>query len=149
MTGAEFAVYHDPTPGDNVCSATDVVGTPIKTGAITTGNTLTIKGLQTSDFYNNASQTDLIKYCLVETKAPEGYNLNAEAIQFTILVPATATQLAFTPVDVFNELKNLGNNLPLTGGAGVAAFSTLGLLLVGGGLTYYVVTSRRRREQDI
>ena len=152
MAGAEFAVYIDPTPL-TACTTDDVSGTPVKTGVIptTTGvdNTLTIKGLQTSDFYNNATQTALIQYCLVETKAPEGYNLNAEAIQFTILVPATTTALATTALDVFNELKNLGNNLPLTGGAGVAAFSTLGLLLVGGGMAYYVVTSRRRREQDI
>ena len=157
MAGAEFAVYIDPTPTTG-CTADDVIGTPVKTGVIptTTGvdNTLTIKGLQTSDFYNNtqytAEQSDMfIKYCLVETKAPEGYNLNAEAIQFTILVPATVTNLASTALTVYNELKNLGNNLPLTGGAGVAAFSTLGLLLVGGGMAYYVVTSRRRREQDI
>ena len=64
-------------------------------------------------------------------------------------MPATVTNLASTALTVYNELKNLGNNLPLTGGAGVAAFSTLGLLLVGGGMAYYVVTSRRRREQDI
>ncbi|HQY97391.1 MAG TPA: hypothetical protein PLU83_10430, partial [Phycicoccus sp.] len=40
------------------------------------------------------------------------------------------------------------NQLPLTGGAGVAAISGLGLLLVGGGLGYYVVTTRRRREEQ-
>ena len=105
----------------------------------------TFKGLQASDFYDNAAQTDLITYCLVETKAPAGFNLDATPRSFTVLSDGVAT-LPSTTVKVPNEESNLGNSLPLTGGQGVAAMSILGALLVGGGVTYYVVSNRRRHQ---
>ena len=86
---------------------------------------MTFVGLQASDFYNNTQYTavgDLQGYCLLETQAPTGYNLNAEPIHFDIMsTNTTPTTLAMAKLTVNNEKSNLGNNLPLTGGAGVAA----------------------------
>lgn len=153
LVGAEFAVYLDATPLTG-CTATDVTTTglnPVIATATTDATaTATIMGLQTSDFYNGAPQAALQQYCLVETKAPSGYNLNPEAIQFTILYgTATPSVPAFQALTVNNEKANLGNNLPLTGGDGVTALSIGGLLLVVGGLAYYLVTSRRRRHENV
>jgi fimbrial isopeptide formation D2 family protein/LPXTG-motif cell wall-anchored protein len=151
MKGAVFAIYGDPTPGDGTCSASDVSGTPINTATIATGNTLTFTGLQASNWYdgaNVADQANWLSYCLVETKAPEGYNLDATPRYVTIdwktgtSDPAAA---AYATELVNNEKSNLDNNLPLTGGDGVGALSLAGLVLVGGGVTYYAVTSRKRR----
>ncbi|WP_028708851.1 SpaH/EbpB family LPXTG-anchored major pilin [Propionicicella superfundia] len=152
MSGAEFAIYADPTPGDGNCSAGDVTGTPIDTGTIGAGNTLTFAGLQASNWYDGADvadEADWLSYCLVETKAPTGYNLDATPHYITVdwetgstTAPALATEL------VNNEKSNLGNNLPLTGGDGVAALSVAGLVLVGGGVVYYAATSRRRRKAE-
>jgi LPXTG-motif cell wall-anchored protein len=130
------------------------IGSPVTTDA---SGAVLFTDLQLSNFYNNATQTDLHTYCLVETKAPVGYNLNAQPIPFTVTVEGDVTNLAYTvgtadaqEVQVANEPSNLGNNLPLTGGAGVAAVSIVGLLLVGGGLGYYLVGARRREiEQDV
>ncbi|MCW5951432.1 MAG: SpaH/EbpB family LPXTG-anchored major pilin [Propionibacteriaceae bacterium] len=150
MSGAEFAIYLDPTPGDGVCSADDVTGTPIATKTIAAGNTLTFVGLQASNWYDGkeiADASDWLSYCLVETKAPTGYNLDARPYYITIdYTTGTATAPAFTTGVVYNEKSNLDNELPLTGGEGVATLSVLGLVLVGGGVGYYALTSRRRRE---
>ncbi len=156
LAGAEFTVFAD---GDNdeACTAADTLDAYKIGGVVTTdaNGYAVFKGLQTSDWYNNAQQTDLLTYCLVETKAPAGYNLSAQPIAFTILwatgtetTAAAAGSPAFIAVTVMNELQNLGNNLPLTGGAGVAAVSGLGLVLVGGGLAYFVIGARRRREEQ-
>lgn len=151
MDGAVFAIYADPTPGDGTCSASDVSGTPIASQTISGGTaTVTFKGLQASNWYNNAEQTALLSYCLVETKAPTGYNLDATPHYITIdYKTQTTTAPAFATELVNNEKSNLNNNLPLTGGAGVAALSLAGLALVGGGAAYYIVSSRKRREQDV
>lgn len=164
MSGAEFAIYWDPTPGDGKCSTADVTGQkPIKTGRIDNAgkqstdagyNQLEFTGLQASNWYNNAEQTALLSYCLVETKAPQGYNLDATAHYLTIdyktaqwgTDAAKGAKSAFVTEKVANEQTNLGNKLPLTGGEGVALFSVAGLALIGGGLGYYTWTQRRRKD---
>ncbi|OYO06812.1 SpaH/EbpB family LPXTG-anchored major pilin [Enemella evansiae] len=151
MAGAVFQVFADPTPGDGVCTAGDVSGTPINTATVGSDGKATFTGLQTSDFYNNTAVTDPTKYqsyCLVETKAPAGYNLSSEAVYVTIMSnTATDTTPAVAIQRVANQKANLGNQLPLTGGNGIAALSVGGLLLIGGGLAYYAMTSRKRRQQ--
>lgn len=175
MDGATFAIYWDPTPGDGECTTADVTGqtaintltidNTAKTAADATYNQLIFKGLQASNWYNNAEQgptmtppTAVQSYCLVETKAPEGYNLDATAHYITIdyktasadnpATPENESAVAFVAELVNNEKSNLGNNLPLTGGAGIAGLSLAGLALVGGGAAYYLISSRKRREQD-
>lgn len=163
MSGATFAIYWDPTPGDGKCSVADVTGqTAIATQAIdNTGkaatdagyNQLTFTGLQTSNWYDNAEQTAWQSYCLVETKAPTGYNLDATAHYLTIdyktaiagVSSAEGAQVAFTTEKVANEQTNLGNRLPLTGGQGVATLGLAGVVLIGSGLGYHM-WSRRREE---
>lgn len=146
LAGAEFTVYKDAN-NNEACDAAEMVddnkiGGPVTTDA---SGVALFKGLQTSDFYNNATQTDLLTYCMVETKAPTGYNLNADPITFTVMQKADGT-LALTAFTVKNEKSNLGNSLPLTGGEGIAALSLGGLALIGGGAGYYAFTSRKRRE---
>ncbi len=145
LAGAEFMVYKDAN-ADGVCQAAEMVGANVIGGPVVTDatGTATYKGLQTSDFYNNATQTTLLTYCMVETKAPTGYNLNAQPIPFTVMQTTDGT-LALTTLDVANEKSNLGNSLPLTGGQGVAALSIGGLVLIGGGAGYYLLAARRRR----
>jgi fimbrial isopeptide formation D2 family protein/LPXTG-motif cell wall-anchored protein len=146
MTGAKFAVFVAPT-GATSCTKDDVsdLTKAVATGTVT-GNTATIKGLQTSDWYNGTTQTDLIHYCLVETQAPQGYNLNAQPISFTILDGGAV--LATTSQTVYNAKANLGNQLPLTGGTGIVALSVAGVALVGGGVLLYVLINRRRAREE-
>ncbi len=164
LEGTEFKVYADPTPGDGVCSSTDVAGVALNTVQVGSDNKATFTGLQASNYYNDAmipsslatdgttllnstTTTDpkIQSYCVVETQAITGYTLNAQPYYATINYTTAGTAPAFTTLSIANEKANLGNNLPLTGGEGVAALSLGGLALIGGGAGYYAYTSRKRR----
>lgn len=145
LAGAVFAVYRD-APGGAACAPdelvdADLIGTTVPTDA---AGATRFSGLQTSDFSDGATAGAPTTYCLVERTAPSGHELDAQPRAFTIAYRSDGT-LAETPVAVPNEESNLGNELPLTGGPGVALLSVLGALLILGGLGYYVVTARRRR----
>lgn len=150
--GAAFAVYVDPTP-TTPCTTDDVTGTSLMQASITEGNTVTFSPLRASDWADNAalansSAPGWIQYCVVETKAPDGYNLDAQPIAATIKWDSGTTTLTRnTTLVINNEKSNLGNQLPLTGGEGTAALSIAGLVLVGGGAGYYMLASRKRREE--
>lgn len=150
--GAEFGVYVDPTP-ETGCSTSDVTGTPLMSATIAAGeSSVVFSPLRASNWANNAalansSVAGWIQYCVVETKAPVGYNLNAEPFAATIdWATGTTTLTRTATVEISDEKSNLGNQLPLTGGEGIAGLSLLGLALIGGGAAYYGVTSRKRRE---
>jgi len=164
LAGTQFKVYADPTPGDGVCSSADVAGAALNTVLVGPDNKATFTGLQASNYYNDAmipsslatdgttllnstTTTDpkIQSYCVVETQAITGYTLNAQPYYATINYTTAGTAPAFTTLSIANEKANLGNNLPLTGGQGVAALSFAGLLLIGGGGGYYAYTSRKRR----
>lgn len=152
LTGATFAVYR--AGADNACTDADAVGTPVATTTAATANGYAkAEGLQLSNWYNGGTQTTLHSYCLVETQSPKGYQLLADPIKFDVLVEGQAptdlsTALAGQIVSVKNLKDNINNQLPLTGGAGIAALSLGGLALMGGGLGYYLVASKRRRASE-
>lgn len=146
LEGAVFSVYHNPA---NDCN------TSVKDPAnlISAGHTtnsygwLQIGGLGASDFYDGKVQTELMSYCLVETKAPEGYNLQAQPMEFTITSrDGDNGRIAnVTHMDVRNTEKNLGNSLPLTGGSGAAVLGGAGAaLLLGAGV--YALYRRKQNE---
>lgn len=152
VAGAEFAIYLDKN-FDEICSVDEVQGTGILDKATVALDeelkkyVATFKGLQASNWYNNKEQTLLHGYCVVETKAPAGYNLDATPRYVSIdYTTGTPTVAAFADLRVANEKTNLGNELPLTGGEGIAALSLGGLALIGGGAAYYAISSRKRRE---
>ncbi|MST63476.1 SpaH/EbpB family LPXTG-anchored major pilin [Schaalia hyovaginalis] len=176
LEGAVFDVYRAKiTYGEDgkTISATSCAPSDLKSATslatLTTGadGTAVSDWLQVSDWYNDgvekaengnndghldggqyAAKYGKLAYCLVETKAPTGYQLLAEPVKFELTeVGATANPAAaYTYTDIKNQPDNLTNKLPLTGGEGVALFSLAGLVLIGGGLGYYAWTQRRRRD---
>ncbi len=142
LEGAEFTLYRDAN-GDGTCAPDVMVEANRLAGPAATGanGVALFTGLQLSNYYNGAPQTDLTTYCLVETAAPDGFNLSAQPIPVTL---TAATQ----QVDVPNEPSNLDNNLPTTGGPGLAAVSALSVLLIVGAVVYHLLTTRRRGEHD-
>lgn len=107
----------------------------------------------------HTSSMNPTKYCIVETKAPVGYELLAEPIEFELKTGAKAV----TPADVAKALtkdsktsdngilianlpKNLGNHLPLTGASGVIIAAVAGIALLGGGI-FMSIRNRRSEEE--
>lgn len=102
-----------------------------------------ISGLRYSGWANGGTvepgSAEYRSYWLVETKAPNGYELLSEPME--IIVDRAEQTVSMDGVTIVqNAPANTGFELPLTGGAGTAAFTLTGLLLVAGG----IVLARRR-----
>ncbi|MDO5048848.1 MAG: SpaH/EbpB family LPXTG-anchored major pilin [Actinomycetaceae bacterium] len=84
------------------------------------------------------------QFCLVETKAPEGYSLNPDPIVLTFDVP-TADQPMYTAKANVQNASTSGilGNLPLTGAGGIWTMILVGLGLATAGVAA-VVTSRKK-----
>ena len=147
LAGAIFTV-HLNTAAAKDCST---YGEVIATSEATDGNGLTkLEHLQLSNWYNNEeiAKDKQQPYCLLETKAPEGYQILPKAIPFTLTKEGSVTDLTqaankaaaghFTTV---TNYKNPG--LPLTGAQGILLLSALGLILVSIGV---VLTVKRRKD---
>lgn len=153
LSGAVFDLYSGVIPRNDMTNpkaadCADIASDPsaiVLTGLTTNGSgQVSLTGLQQSDYWNGTSQTtNKIVYCLVETKAPNDYNLKAQPTAF--FVDQTSTPVAVSVVD---EKTSLTNSLPTTGGAGAGAGLLAGLVVIGGTLTARAASSRRRKNHE-
>lgn len=146
LAGAEFSVYLD-TSVKKDCSTYD--NNSIAMSQATGDNGLvSIKGLHLTNFVDgkDVDEKDQHPYCLVETKAPSGYQLLPKPIKFSLTKAGTVADLTAAAendgslVKIVNY-KNPG--LPLTGAQGILLVSVLGLILVSAGV---VLTVKRRKD---
>lgn len=168
LAGAEFDLY--------VCTDANTLGKKVTlnngatpNGALVTGadGKLTLDALHVTDLVNNNAVTTPKNYCLVETKAPEGYELLTKPVMFelpsaTAGTPAggategeategepTEGESSGTPATPFvleltvANIKSTSPNLPLTGGPGIIALVLAGLALIGGGAWYGLRSTRK------
>lgn len=117
LQGAEFTIYATKADAESDTNA-------IMTAVSGANGYFEFKGLAYGDLNDtnvNASRT----YYIVETKAPEGYQL----VGTVKAVIVNSTSYADTSrIEITNVLKP---DLPLTGGAGTTMFLVAGLLLIG------------------
>lgn len=146
LAGAEFSVYLD-TSAKKDCSTYD--NNSIATSQATGANGLvSIKGLHLTSFVDGKAveKDNQVPYCLVETKAPSGYQLLPKPIKFYLTKEGTVTDLntAKAGDGSFVQITNYKNpGLPLTGAQGILLVSVLGLILVSAGV---VLTVKRRKD---
>jgi fimbrial isopeptide formation D2 family protein len=158
LAGAEFKVYR--ATGGTVCDAAAVSGDPIATSAPTDAQGFTkVAGLQLSNWYNGAEQTNLHSYCIVESKAPEGYNLLPSPVKFDLTVPGEVTDLAAAFADPQRDVNTTDDTggsrtivdtkkplLPFTGGAGIGLIGSAATVMAGAA-GFFALRSRRKQEE--
>ncbi|WP_159793734.1 SpaH/EbpB family LPXTG-anchored major pilin [Puerhibacterium puerhi] len=144
LSGAVFAVYTseaDARAGRNPVTLGGRTEFPVAADG-----TLTLTGLRYSDFANGQQvapgDEGYRAYWIAELKAPAGYELLAEPVQFEV---TAATSAAGIDLEVENVPSNAGFALPLTGGVGTTLLSVAGALILGGAL-FLAVRGRRRAE---
>ncbi|OAN39204.1 SpaH/EbpB family LPXTG-anchored major pilin [Microbacterium sp. H83] len=146
LTGAVFSVY--PTQQDAIdgTNAISLAGTT--DFAVAADGTVTISGLRYSDWADNAAvapgEDGYQSYWLAETVAPDGFELLAAPIEFTVTAASTAVGV---DLQVVNVPSNAGFTLPLTGGTGTTLFLAGGVLLLAGALLL-AVRSRRKAAAE-
>lgn len=147
LTGAKFEVYG--AEKDESCAAAvqkeaaqqEVGGKKVFEPAADDENkgTVTIDGLHVNDFADNieGKQNKYVKYCLLETQAPEGFELLATPVEFELTAEKAGTlkplKVGETEGQIVN-LKDTTTRLPNTGGMGVLIFVLAGLAVIGGGV---------------
>ena len=159
LEGAEFEVYKctpatKPTENFQSVDATlDKKLSPAgkETYATDANGEVTIDGLRNNDWENNAAvaEADRGWYCLVETKAPEGFELQPRPIAFQVLESNSKADNEYTLATTVKDVpKNGGFNLPLTGAAGIGVLIGAGALLVGGSGAIALANKRRKEQAD-
>ena len=159
LEGAEFEVYKctpQTKPTENFQSVDATLDTKLspagkETYATDANGEVTIDGLRNNDWANNAAvaEADRGWYCLVETKAPDGFEPQTRPIAFQILqTNSTEANHYVLETTVKDVPKNGGFNLPLTGAAGVGVLIGAGALLVGGSGAIALANKRRKEQAD-
>lgn len=144
LAGAVFRVYMNEADARAQKNPLTVDGkADFETGA---DGRAVISGLRYSDFADGKQlepgDPNWRSYWLVETKAPEGFELLAEPLK----VDVTSDDPAQVSITVKNVPHNAGFFLPQTGLAGTAGMLIGGAILLAGVLT---ITAARRRKARI
>ncbi len=157
LKGAQFEVYQctpQSTPTANFESVDATLDKKLSPAGTTTFETdtdgvVTIDGLRNNDWENNEAVTNPGYYCLVEVKAPEGFELQTRPIAFQILQTNSKADNEYTLATTVKDVpKNGGFNLPLTGAAGIGVLIGAGALLVGGSGAIALANKRRKEQAD-
>lgn len=157
LTGAKFTVYYSHIPGPNLSVTSDPKTGMVPTGAVcdmtTGGATSCTDELRYSDFAEgqqiDSSDARYNYYWLVETKAPNGFELLTSPIAFQITAANTNASFQLPALTVENIQRGGGLVLPFTGGAGSIAFITGGVALLAGGIVLMLVRARRKTAADV
>mgnify|MGYP000869157438 FL=1 len=157
LSGAQFEVYKctpQSTPAENFESVDATLDKKLSPAGKDTYETdangeVTIDGLRNNDWENNEAVTDPGWYCLVETKAPDGFEPQTRPIAFQILQTNSKSDNEYTLATTVKDVpKNGGFNLPLTGAAGIGVLIGAGALLVGGSGAIALANKRRKEQAD-
>ncbi|WP_315580066.1 SpaH/EbpB family LPXTG-anchored major pilin [uncultured Actinomyces sp.] len=155
LEGAEFEVYKctpQSTPTKNFDSVDATLDEKLSPAGTTTYTTdangeVTIDGLRNNDWANNAKVTNPGWYCLVETKAPAGFELQTRPIAFQVLETNSTADNQYTlETTVKDAPHNGGFHLPVTGAAGVGVLIAAGSALVAGAGAITIANKRRKEN---
>lgn len=138
LAGAKFDLYRTVYPGETGVTIphTSIQGIKLEGDKVTDAD-----GVATFEKYEaNGTNYD---YYLVETQAPSGYNLLADAVKVNFTDTEVATTAGIYTVQVPNKS---GIQLPITGGTGTVIFTIIGIALMVGAVVLFVVSRKKATE---
>ena len=151
LKGAEFEVYSmkdnnaNPTKNEEVTSNNNG-NTKVNDVKLTTGG----NGEASVELFIGNGDTTSKKYCIVETKAPAGYQSSDKPTCYDLTVEGQADAATKNSKEVVNKLSTaldkIVGALPMTGARGLVLLTAFGIVGLGGTL-FYIIT-RRRKEQE-
>lgn len=154
LQGAIFNVY-EAAPGKTVDDlkgkTVDAAGSDlVKTGGHVRTMTATDDKGKASDsfFVGNGANVSHV-YCAVETKAPDGFELDNKlhCVNLAAGVDNSANTLKINNKKSTSLDKILGN-LPMTGARGLVILTVCGIVGIAGTLFYIVMKRRKEQEQE-
>lgn len=134
LSGAEFELFN--------CAIPDTV---VRKGTTGENGELLFEGIHVTDWVNNEAPTENVRYCLRETKAPDGYTKVNDVIENIELLRAdqgTVTSgegeqtvtVRLKSLNVSNRPTSEVPILPSTGGMGILLVALFGLGIIAGGV---------------
>ena len=138
LAGAKFDLYRTVYPGETGVTIphTSIQGIKLEGDKVTDAD-----GVATFEKYEaNGTNYD---YYLVETQAPSGYNLLADAVKVNFTDTEVATTAGIYTVQVPNKS---GIQLPITGGTGTVIFTIIGIALMVGAVVLFIVSRKKAKE---
>lgn len=163
LQGAVFEVYQcnkngefvkpDFTKATNKDEAKVTVGSTSSWTTTGPNGEVAIEGLLVNDYRNGSEMmpdgtskwVDNSFYCLVETKAPTGYELLPKPVMFQVKKTNANQSVDVVVKDVPSNGKF---SLPLTGAQGITLMVVAGVLIVAGSGFYLISMTRRNREEE-
>lgn len=116
------------------------------------GGTVSISGIHLAnvqdqdnlaDTYTDLWEDNGDQFCLVETQAPDEYELLPAPVIVPMAYTAGTTGLVDTDSEIQNVRANFGSQLPLTGGIGIWVILGIGVLLLLAAAAYYLANRKR------
>ena len=139
LADAKFDLYRTATDAEIYAGGTETIphttinGIKLESDVVTNDS-----GVATFEKYEaNGTKYD---YYLVETQAPHGYNILAEAVKVNF-TDAEATNGVYT-VEVPNSS---GITLPITGDEGIVIFTVIGIAFMGGAVILFVLFHKKAK----
>ena len=141
LADAKFDLYRTATDAEIYAGGTETIPHTTINGIKLESNVVTnASGEATFEKYEaNGTKYD---YYLVETQAPHGYNILAEAVKVNF-TDAEATNGVYT-VKVPNSS---GITLPITGDEGIVIFTVIGIAFMGGAVILFVLFHKKAKAK--
>lgn len=141
LSGAKFDLYRTATTEDTNAGGTitiphtNIQGIKLESDLVTDNN-------GSATFKKYEANGEKYDYYLVETQAPHGYNIlaNAVKVKFTD-TDVKATNGVYT-VEVPNSS---GITLPITGDEGIVIFTVIGIAFMGGAVILFVLFHKKAK----
>ena len=151
LRDAEFEVYAmkdknaAPTTNDNVTDGKSG-NTKVKDVTLKTDK----KGEASVELFVGNGDTTSKKYCIVETKAPAGYQPSNTPTCYDLTIKGQADADKNNSKEVKNKLSDaldkIVGALPMTGARGLVILTLCGIVGIAG--TFFYIVMKRRKEQE-